>query len=106
MGDRKQNEFRFFISISQECGVKPITMPAVSSQQPHLVPKMKNSSVTTVVDFYSIVPFLQPFSKHFSCLKCRTSTSSLRIESVGYQLSISNHMKHNIYFLLHKCIMA
>jgi len=90
----------------QECGVKPITMPAVSSQQPRLDPEMRNSSVTTVVDFYSIVPFLQPFSKHFSCLKCRTSTSSLRIESVGYQLSISNHMKHNIYFLLHKCIMA
>ena len=91
---------------SQECGVKPITMPAVSSQQPRLDPEMRNSSVTTVVDFYSIVPFLQPFSKHFSCLKCRTSTSSLRIESVGYQLSISNHMKHNIYFILHKCKMA
>ena len=83
---------------SQECVVKPITMPAVSSQQPSLDPEMRNSSVTTVV--------LQPFFKHFSCLKCRTSTSSLRIESVGYQLSISNHMKHNIYFLLHKCIMA
>ena len=91
---------------SQECVVKPITMPAVSSQQHRLVPKMRNSSVTTVVDFYSIVPFLQPFSKHFSCLKCRMCTSSLRIESVGNQLSISNHMKHNIYFLLHKCIMA
>ena len=91
---------------SQECIVKPITMPAVSSQQPSLDPEMRNSSVTTVVDFYSIVPFLQPFSKHFSCLKCRTSTSSLRIESVGYQLSISNHMKHNIYFLLHKYVIA
>ena len=40
-------------------------MPAVSSQQPRLAPKMRNSSVTTVVDFYSIVPFLQPFLLDF-----------------------------------------